>query len=312
MKIVFWGTRGSLPSPLAAEDVQAKINAAIMRVRDEDIKSPDARQKFLSSLPQSIYGTTGGNTPCVQIISKAGGQIILDAGTGIRVLAEKNPLAPNKKYTILLSHLHWDHIQGFPFFSPIFNPEASFDIYSPFPNMAESLARQMRPPFFPVEFSTVKQRMNFHVISPGVEFEIEGVKVNCCKMCHPGASYSYSIREGAKKFVYGTDMELYLESHFHDPLVKTIFKNADAAVLDSQYTLGEAVDKIKWGHSPFAYAVDFAAEMGVKDLYLFHHDPSHSDKTLAAILRSARQYAKFIARKNVNVNLAVERMGIEL
>ena len=168
----------------------------------------------------------------MQIISKAGGQIILDAGTGIRVLAEKNPLAPNKKYTILLSHLHWDHIQGFPFFSPIFNPEASFDIYSPFPNMAESLARQMRPPFFPVEFSAVKQRMNFHVISPGVEFEIEGVKVNCCKMCHPGASYSYSIREGAKKFVYGTDMELYLESHFHDPLVKTVFKNADAAATE--------------------------------------------------------------------------------
>ena len=301
-----------MPAPLSAEDVQAKINAAVMRIRSADIKSADARQKFLSSLPQSIYGTAGGNTPCVQITSKSGGQIILDAGTGIRVLAEKTPVPENKKYSILLSHLHWDHIQGFPFFSPIFNPEVTLDIYSPFHDMAECLARQMRPPFFPVEFSSVKQRMNFFVITPGTEFEAAGVKINCCKMCHPGASYSYSISEGDRKFIYATDMELYIESHLHDPLVEKIFKDADIACFDSQYTLGEAVERLNWGHSPFAYAVDFAAEMGVKNLYLFHHDPSHTDKKLDTILRSAQKYAKFIARKNVNVKLAVERTEIEL
>ncbi len=312
MKVVFWGTRGSLPAPLSAEDVQAKINAAVMRIREADIKSPDARQKFLSSLPQSIYGTVGGNTPCVQIVSKSGGNLILDAGSGIRGLAANTPIPKSKRYTILLSHLHWDHIQGFPFFAPIFNPEVTLDIYSPFSNMAECLARQMRPPFFPVEFSSVKQRMNFYAITPGTEFEVAGVKVNCCKMCHPGASYSYSIREDGKKFIYATDMELYIESHIHDPLVEKVFRDADVACFDSQYTLGEAVEKINWGHSPFAYAVDFASEMGVKNLYLFHHDPSHSDKKLNSILQSAQWYAKFIARKAVNVKLAVERTEIEL
>ena len=128
MKVVFWGTRGSLPAPLSAEDVQAKINAAVMRIREADIKSPDARQKFLSSLPQSIYGTVGGNTPCVQIVSKSGGNLILDAGSGIRGLAANTPIPESKRYTILLSHLHWDHIQGFPFFAPIFNPEVTLDI----------------------------------------------------------------------------------------------------------------------------------------------------------------------------------------
>lgn len=312
MRVIFWGTRGSLPAPLSATEVQAKINAAVMRIKSSDLKDADTRQKFLATLPQSIYGTTGGNTPCVQIISKSGEELILDAGTGIRALAEKSAPPENKKYTLLLSHMHWDHIQGFPFFSPIFNPQYTFDVYSPFKNMAESLARQMRPPFFPVEFSAIKQRMNFFLISPGTEFEAAGVKINCCKMCHPGASYSYSILENGKKFVYGTDIELYIENAFKDAVAKEVFKDADVAVLDSQYTLGEAVEKINWGHSPFAYAVDFAAQMGIKSLYLFHHDPSHSDKKLESILNSARWYSKYIASTSVNVDLAVEGTEIEL
>lgn len=312
MKIVFWGTRGSLPAPLSAQDVQAKINAAVMRVRSADIKSADARQKFLASLPKSIYGTAGGNTPCVQVLSKNGDEIILDSGTGIRALSEKCPLPKSQKYTILLSHMHWDHIQGFPFFKPLFNPNITFDIYSPFPNMAESLARQMRPPFFPVEFSSVKPRINFFVITPGTEFEAAGLKINCCKMSHPGASYSYSIQEDGKKFIYATDIELYIESRIHDENVRAIFNGADIAVVDSQYTLGEAIEKVNWGHSPFAYTVDFAAEMGIKSLYLFHHDPAHSDKELSSILQAAKWYSKYIAAKPVDVSLAIEGLEIDL
>lgn len=312
MKVVFWGTRGSLPAPLSAEEVQSKINAAVMSIQSADIQSADARQKFLSSLPKSVYGTVGGNTPCVQVISKNGCQIILDAGTGIRVMGENSPLPESKRYTILLSHMHWDHIQGFPFFKPIYDKEVTFDIYSPFTNMAESFARQMRPPFFPVEFSGVKQRMNFYAITPGTEFEAAGMKINCCKMSHPGASYSYSICEDGKKFVYATDMELYIENYVHDENVRNVFEKADAAAVDSQYTLGEAVEKLNWGHSPFAYAVDFAADMKLKNLYLFHHDPSHSDKKLEMILQAARSYAKFIAQTSVKVNLAIEGTEIDL
>lgn len=312
MKIIFWGTRGSLPAPLSAEEVQSKINAAVMSIKISDIESLDARQKFLSSLPKSVYGTAGGNTPCVQVIANNGSHIIFDAGTGIRAMGEKSAPPENKRYTMFLSHMHWDHIQGFPFFKAIYDNETVFDIYSPFNNMAESFARQMRPPFFPVEFSSVKQNMNFYAISPGTEFEAAGVKVNCCKMSHPGGSYSYSICDGGKKFVYATDVELYIENHFHDQNARAVFQNADAAVIDSQYTLGEAVEKMYWGHSPFAYAVDFASEMKIKSLYLFHHDPAHSDKKLDTILQAARSYAKFIAQTTVKVNLAIEGTEIEL
>ena len=118
--------------------------------------------------------------------------------------------------------------------------------------------------------------------------------------------------KNGKKFVYGTDIELYIENVFKDAVAQEVFKDADVAVLDSQYTLGEAVEKINWGHSPFAYAVDFAAQMGIKSLYLFHHDPSHSDKKLESILNSARWYSKYIASTSVKVDLAVEGTEIEL
>lgn len=312
MKIVFWGTRGSLPAPISSEEIQAKINAVVMKIRSGDLKNADSRQRFLSSLPKSLYGTVGGNTPCVQVISKDGNEIIFDAGTGIRSLSAKAPIPENKKYSIFLSHMHWDHIQGFPFFDPIYNPEVTLDIYSPFPEMAECLARQMRPPFFPVEFSSVKQRMNFFVISPGTEFEVGGLTVNCCKMSHPGASYAYSIKEGQNKFVYATDIELYIENHLHDKIVSDVFYNAQVAAIDSQYTLGEAMDKINWGHSPFAYTVDFAAEMGIKSLYLFHHDPSHTDQKLRDILQAAKRYSKYIASAHVKVGLAMDGLEIDL
>lgn len=311
MKVVFWGVRGSTPSPLTREQVQAKIIAAIMRVKKKDIASLDARQKFIAELPEYIYGTAGANTPCVQIVANDGGQIIFDAGTGIRVLAKKSPPPANNRHSILLSHLHWDHIQGFPFFDPIFDEQAKIDIYSPFENMQESFAEQMKSPFFPVDFESVKKRVNFIVIEPGKEFNIGGARINSCKMSHPGDSYAYSVIQDGKKFVYATDVELYLDKNYAKE-VEEVFYKADAAALDSQYTMQEAIEKIKWGHSPFAYAVDFAAQMEIPKIFLFHHEPEHDDKKLNSILQAARWYAKFISQADVKVHLAIEGEEFEL
>lgn len=312
MKIVFWGTRGSTPSPLSKEQIQAKIIAAVMRIQSKDIINADARQRFLASLPEYIYGTTGGNTPCVQLIANDGSHIIFDAGTGIRVMAKKSQAPENHHYSILFSHMHWDHIQGFPFFDPIFNPKTKIDIYSPFPDFEKNFSEQMKSPFFPVDFSAIRNRLNFITVEPGKEFQIGSVKLNCCKMSHPGDSYAYRAVEGKKKFVYATDVELYLDNDRYENEVKNVFQNADVAALDSQYTMKEAIDKIRWGHSPFSYAVDFAAQMGISKVFLFHHEPEHDDKKLDAILHAARWYAKFIVQAAVKVNLATEGTEIDL
>lgn len=283
-----------------------------MRVQSKDIVSADARQKFLSTLPEYIFGTAGSNTPCVQLVSKEGRQIIFDAGTGLRVMAKKSQPPEDRHYSLLFSHLHWDHIQGFPFFDPLFDKKTIIDIYSPIPNIEELFASQMKAPYFPVDFDSVKDRVNFFHIQPGKEFMIGNVRLNCCKMSHPGGSYAYCAVEDGKKIVYATDVELYLDTHKYGNDVEKVFGKANAAVLDSQYTMAEAIEKIKWGHSPFSYAVDFAAQMDISKIFLFHHEPEHDDKKLDAILKAARWYAKFIVQTKVKVDLAIEGTEIEL
>lgn len=312
MKIVFWGVRGSIPAPLTREQIQAKIIAVMTRVQSKDLVSPDARQRFLAALPESVFGTVGSNTPCVQLLAKDGKQIIFDAGTGLRVMAKKSVPPEDGHYSILFSHMHWDHIQGFPFFDPLFKPDAKIDIYSPFPDFEESFKNQMKSPFFPVDFEAVKNKVNFITVQPGKDFYIGGVKLNCCKMSHPGDSYAYSAVEDGKKFVYATDVELYLDSANYEGEVRAVFGDADAAALDSQYTMKEAIDKIKWGHSPFSHAVDFAAQMGISKVFLFHHEPEHDDKKLDSILQAARWYSKFIVQADIKVNLAIEGTEVQL
>ncbi len=310
MDVKFWGVRGSLAAPLLPEQVQAKINAAVQIIQPKDLESPDSRQKFLSSLPPYIYGTIGGNTPCVQATSFANDELIFDAGTGIREMGMSPETMGNTHYSLFLSHLHWDHIQGFPFFGPLYNPNVTIDIYSPVENMAEFFAGQMRAPFYPVDFDAVKDRIHFKAISVGEDCGIGGVTVACCKMNHPGGSYSYSVEENGKKIVYATDLELLDFKIGSD--TRRVFENADAVILDAQYTPQDAYAKTKWGHSAFCYAVDFAVEMNVKKLYLFHHEPSYDDKKITSILQSAKWYADFISEKKIEVELAIEGKGFSI
>ena len=130
MKIRFWGVRGSVPTPLTPFQVQAKITAAIQRISEKDLKSPDARQKFISELPSWIYGTTGGNTSCVELLGENDSHIILDAGSGLRPLGKALAKTERKNFSIFLSHFHWDHIQGLPFFDPAYKPDSKIDFYS--------------------------------------------------------------------------------------------------------------------------------------------------------------------------------------
>lgn len=310
--IHFWGVRGSLPSPVASSQIQAKISAVIQRISPKDLETIDTREKFIASLPDWIFGTIGGNTPCVQLTTNSGKQIILDAGTGIRVLGKQSPLPNDNHYSLFFSHFHWDHIQGFPFFDAAYNPKVSLDIYSPFPAARKILFRQMSHPYYPVTHEALSKNISFHTVKPNTNFVVDGLSVSFCKMKHPGNSYSYAFTENGKKFVYATDLELTQTDYSHDDNIKKVFYNADAVVLDSQYTLEEAYQKENWGHSTFSYALDFAVAMKIKSIYMFHHEPTYDDKKIDSILQSARWYASYISNNTVKIFLAVEGQEIEL
>ncbi|MCK9169202.1 MAG: MBL fold metallo-hydrolase [Treponema sp.] len=312
MKISFWGVRGSIPSPLTPMQIQAKITAVVQRITQKDIESQDSRERFIMTLPAWLYGTTGGNTPCVEVKSDDGTEIVLDAGSGLRVMGKHGNKPADNHYNLLLSHFHWDHLQGLPFFDAAYNQETTIDIYSVFPAAKRLLRDQMKRPYFPVSFDTFTKKINFHTISPAESFSIGNLKINCCKMSHPGNSYSYALTENGKKFVYATDVELSQRDFDRTSARAAVFENADCVVLDSQYTVAEAYQKENWGHSAFCYAIDFAVHWNIKSVFLFHHEPMYDDKKLNSILLAARWYAEYIEHAEIKIYLATETSEIQL
>lgn len=314
MKVKFWGVRGSLPAPITPEQVQAKIVAAIERITPKDIESEDAKTRFIASLPPWIFGTVGGNTPCVELTTSNGAKFLLDCGSGLREYGVNGDQPEDKHYHIFMSHFHWDHIQGLPFFGQIYNPNAVIDFYSTFPAAERVLSEQNRLPYLPPNCSweKVKKPFRFHLIRELEPFYVDGVKVTCRKMKHPGNSYAYSFEEEGKKLIYATDVELQASDHDRSIEYNHFFDNADVLILDSQYTGEEAIAKANWGHSIFCYAVDFANTWNAKKLYFFHHEPTYSDKKIYSILKAAQWYEDYSAKYNVELNIAIEGQEIEI
>jgi phosphoribosyl 1,2-cyclic phosphodiesterase len=249
----FWGVRGSIPTP---------------------------------SLRMARFG---GNTSCVEFRAGAD-RVILDAGTGIRDLGMSLGGQSGLHLSILFTHYHWDHMLGLPFFWPLFNPANTVSLHGerkPEGGPREALQRQFCSPHFPVEFERIGAKLDFHEVGPGDEFHVGRVRVRVGRLTHPQGSLAYRLEAGRKALVYATDHE-----HGSDPdegLV-ALAKKADALVYDAMYT-NESYGQGKkgWGHSTWQQAVHVAQQAGVKRLFLFHHDPTHDDKTLASIERAARK-----------------------
>ncbi|MCR5724556.1 MAG: MBL fold metallo-hydrolase [Treponema sp.] len=312
MNIQFWGVRGSLAAPLSPQQIQAKINSVIQRMSPADALSPESKEKFISSLPEWLYGTVGGNSPCVEVTTAKDTRLIFDAGTGIRLLGKNREPPADKHYHLFFSHLHWDHIQGLPFFDPAYDPETILDIYSPLEKIFEYLDAQMRGPYYPVTMNSFTKHITFHKVNVGSFFPVDDVRICSVKMAHPGDSYAYAVQEGKHKFVYATDVELLSRDFEPSGAHAEVFKDADVLVIDAQYTVEEAFEKQNWGHSAFCYAIDFALTWNIKKVYLFHHEPTYDDRKLHSILQSARWYANYISHNDVEVYLAVEGQEILL
>lgn len=308
--------RGSIPTPLSSQQIKAKIFAAMQKASASDLASSESIEKFVSSLPWWISGTVGGNTPCVELTLKDNTKLIFDAGSGMRVMGKLSELPEDKHYHLFMSHFHWDHIQGLPFFDSSYNPNVIFEVYSPFKDMKEYLAKQMIAPYYPVDFSVIEKHFNFHVIEPGTELQIGQAKISCIKMSHPGDSYSYSVTEGEgaarKKFVYATDIELGSKDFAYTEGRSAVFEDADVMLIDSQYTVEEALRKENWGHSAFCYAIDFAESWKIKKMFMFHHEPTYDDRKLNTILESAKWYANYVSDGGLEIDIAREDEAFDL
>ena len=312
----FWGVRGSIPSPLTSDEIASKVERAVRKAKDYDFRSEGSVKKFMEDLSWPTKSTFGGNTPCVELVhDDSNMRIVFDAGTGIRGLGHRlmtDGFAEGNSHThLFLSHTHWDHIQGFPFFLPAYVAGNRITVYSSIPDIEERLSNQQQSPYFPVSMEGMKARIEFVPLTAGESVEIGGVKVFNVELKHPGGSTAFRAEAPGAVVVYASDTEFTDLSEIDVDKYIAFFSQADALIFDSQYNLSEAMAKEDWGHSPSVRGVDLAHDAGVKTLVMFHHEPTYDDSTLWELLQRTRKYAEMRGLGN-DLEIIMAYEGLEL
>lgn len=298
MIVRFRGVRGSYSQSIRPKVLKRKISSVVHRVKKDDLSNLENREKFLHNLPESLFGTVGGHTACVEVRLEDGTLLIFDCGSGLRVLDEdlRREHDPPSEIHIFFSHFHYDHISGLPFFSFLYNKDCQVHFYSPQSGLEAILSRFLSKPYHPVGMEAFAAQLDF-VELKGDALQVGNASVRWINRNHPDECYAYSVEEDGKKVIYSTDTELTEEDFKMNKEKDRFFKKADAIILDGQYTLGESIEKYNWGHTSYSMSVDFALEHEIGKLYLFHHEPLYDDAKLEAILRSSRWYGERAAKK---------------
>lgn len=255
MRVKFWGTRGSVPTP------------------------GRATEKY------------GGNTSCVEVWHD-GVRLILDAGTGIRELGLAMMEEPPGHVAMFFSHVHWDHIQGLPFFVPFFRPDRAFTIFAPGPfkaSVKKVLYKQMAADVFPVDFGNLSAKIEFQSLAetgtPIGPFVVSAFALN-----HPGGSWAYRVEAGGRSLLYATDNEIDpdgMPDGYQAFVAQT--SSPDLLVADGQYTMAEYSEKKGWGHGVLEHLVRLARDAGLRRMAITHHDPMRDDDALAELERRIRK-----------------------
>jgi phosphoribosyl 1,2-cyclic phosphodiesterase len=323
MQVRFWGVRGSCPAPITTEDVRARLIEALRLYGSAqpqiDLNDPAAIADWLDTLPSGVSGVVGSNTACVEMRTAENDVFIIDMGSGIRALGNQlleSEFGEGKGHAnIFLSHYHWDHIQGWPFFKPAYVPGNRFDLYTRHKHLRTRLKRQQEAPFFPpASWDGMRAEICFHEMNDEPLTLCDGrVRVSCLELEHPSRSYAYRFEANGKIFVYASDGAYRLLDDVSLKPVVEFFRDAHLVVFDSQFSLNESFEKRSWGHSSAVIGVELACQASAKQLALFHHDPDANDAWLEHLLQTAKDYAATVPsvqrRRPNQVELVIAREG---
>ncbi len=316
MKVKFWGTRGSIPVSITASDVRTKLTAALAGSVGRDLASADKIAAYIDTLGFNISSTYGGHSSCVQVDTGGVEHVILDLGSGARPLGESmlerfGPGAP-QTYHVFMSHLHWDHIMGFPFFTPVYIPGNRVVIHSCHAEVEHAFRRQQAAPSFPVDFSQLGAKIEFDVMLPDVVREIAGLAVTAKLQFHSGDSYGWRFEQEGKALVYSTDSEHALEYPEQRKSFAEFFRDADLVIFDAMYSLADAISvKADWGHSSNIVGVELCQLAGAHRLVLFHHEPAYSDAQIAQVFAETRRFEE-ITREGKPLDVIAAWDGLEI
>lgn len=272
------------------------------KIKHDDIDS------FINTLDFSVRGCYGTNTPCVEVKTE-NGHLILDAGTGLRDLGNHGPRSD--RCDILLSHLHWDHIHGFPFFTPAYSPNSTINIYGFHDRIRQAFKIQQSQPFFPVSLDAMPARIKFKKLKQSKNHKIAGFNISGHRQDHPGGSYAYRIEKANKTIIYATDSE-YKDLGSTNNSFLDFIRFADLLIFDSQYSLLNSLHtKENWGHSSNITAVEIAIDAQVKHLCLFHSEPVFNDSKLDSVLRNSIHY-RDLYKKDPDLKISMAYDGLEI
>jgi phosphoribosyl 1,2-cyclic phosphodiesterase len=293
MKIKFWGVRGSIPTP---------------------------------GKNTTRYG---GNTPCIEVLGDDGTIVILDSGTGIRALGESLAAKSPIEINLCISHTHWDHIHGFPFFIPAYIPNNIINIFGPShynKTLKEIMAQQMAYSYFPVLAEELRAKINYTDLKEEL-FNAGSFKISTKFMNHPVTALGYRIEEGDKKIAYTGDHEPYYNFigsedgedideinmiiHEQNNNIVQFVKGVDVLISDAHYLEEEYAKRAGWGHSSIFQALNLAINAGVKHLVLFHHEPARSDDEMDMLTESVIAQSKKLGQ-TIKVTAAIEGEEINI
>jgi len=319
MLVRFWGTRGSLPVAQHADATLAKVVRALLIARGRSfVDAAEAADFVRSDLNFATYGTYGGATSCVEIEADEEAFVVCDMGSGLREFgvnalrrcAEGHP----RVYHFFLSHLHWDHIMGFPFFQPAYESGATIVIHTGHPDAEQALRRQQEVVSFPAPFDALKARIEFVIHRPMEPFQAAGLEVTLIRQTHARGSFGYRFERDGKAIVYSTDAEHKPDDmDFDERIFEVFFDKADLVICDTMYSLGEAVSlKQDQGHSSNIVAVDLCHAAGAKRLALFHHEPSFSDDDIERMFFDTLRYEELVRAGRPRLEVVCAYDGLEV
>ncbi|MFO1324454.1 MAG: MBL fold metallo-hydrolase [Burkholderiales bacterium] len=318
-RVRFWGTRGSLPVALTATGVRAKVIAALRGAAGRNFATDGELESYVDSLGLAVSGTFGGHSPCVEIVTGGPEYVLCDLGSGVRPFGQgviaRHGAAP-QTFHVFMSHVHWDHIMGFPFFAPAYRPGNRIRIYGAHAELEAALRRQQEPPSFPVDFTALGATIEFVRLEADRNYEIAGLTVRLMRQRHAGDSYGYRFTAADRTVIYSTDSEHTLADLAETQRFVEFFREADLVVFDAMYSLADSISvKADWGHSSNIVGVELCHMAGARHLCLFHHEPVHADEAIAQVLAETQRYEELARRDQagaLRVSAAYDGMEVVL
>jgi len=319
MRVRFWGTRGSMPVALTWRDVRDRLARALVAANGRGLDTVEKAQAFAESeLGFSLTHTFGGHSSCVEVElpdAAPDEYFVCDMGSGARPFGEHvaaRQAGRAATVNVFMSHMHWDHIMGFPFFGPAYRRGNRIRIHGCHAALEQAFRRQQDPPSFPVPFSQLAARIEFVRLTPGEAFALPGGTVTPQLQDHSGDSYGFRFESRGKSVVYTTDSEHKLDDQDARQRIVEFFREADLIVFDAMYSLAEAVSvKADWGHSSNVVGVELCQAARARKLALFHHEPANGDDAIERILRETRRLEE-LTRDGHPVEVVAAYDGLEI